>query len=148
MNVVKTFTTQSFTIFPNFLDLYTRLVSNQSFSCQRLGSRIRMLLFAAACSSPVERGERSIIKRRKKDSRLHTLHSRTPPRDSRPPANRRGALLCLCSALLFLTVSQQPAHLINLRFQPLSLSLSPFDLCLARLFELVVSCLTAPKPRD
>lgn len=28
MNVVKTFTTQSFTIFPNFLDLYTRLVSN------------------------------------------------------------------------------------------------------------------------
>lgn len=118
------------------------LVSNLEASCQRLGSRprIRMLLFVAACSSSADGGVGRVIKRRKKDSRLHTLHSRTPPRDSRPPANRRGALLC--SALL----SSVPPNGLNSRLtlSTCAFNLSPFDLCLARLFERYRrSCLTA-----
>lgn len=59
-----------------------------------IATKDKDVTFVAACSSSADGGVGRVIKRRKKDSRLHTLHSRTPPRDSRPPANRRGALLC------------------------------------------------------
>lgn len=64
-------------------------------------------------------------KKLQKDPRLHNLHSRTPPRDSRP-ASRIAARR---SGLFLLTVSTA-----GIPYQPV-LSSSPFNLCLASLFE-------------
>lgn len=71
------------------------------------------------------RGPSRANKKLQKDPRLHTLHSRTPPRDSRP-ASRVAARR---SGLFLLTVSTA-----GMPYQPV-LSSSPFNLCLASLFE-------------
>lgn len=71
------------------------------------------------------KGPSRTTKKLQKDPRLHTLHSRTPPRDSRP-ASRVAARR---SGLFLLTV-----WTAGMPYQPV-LSSSPFNLCLASLFE-------------
>lgn len=129
MKLVKVYNSIQFTINPRMDFPMPRVKSGSFVSEVGIATKDKDVTFCRGVF--VFRGRwsgerRGVIKRRKKDSRLHTLHSRTPPRDSRPPANRRGAQLC--PALFLLTVST--AGLSTCAF-----NLSPFDLCLARLFE-------------